>query len=286
MTVRRLAVPALLVALVGGLLGVAPRTAVAAENRTALIIGVRDYAGRTSDTVGGYGDAVDVRDALLRSGWRAQDIRVLVDGAATAQAIRDGLWWLHSRSGPQSFTVFHYSGHVKQLGGDRDRDGEAVDEYLWGSDNQLVADGELAIWLKALAGNVWVDIAGCEAAGFDDGVSSPTRLFTASSHEHQKSYEYPEKANSIFTWLLVDQGILQGKAPRGSDNRISIQEAFSLASRHAPEYTARQSKGPQNPYIAGGTKHGWHLDTGAAPPSANAKGSAPGQKKPKPFIFF
>ena len=278
MTFRRLPAVTLLVALVAGLFGISPRPASAAEGRSALIIGVGDYAGRTADTVGGYGDAVDVRDALLRSGWRPQDIRVLVDGAATAKNIRDGLRWLHSRSGPQSFTVFHYSGHVKQLAGDRDRDGEALDEYLWGSDNQFVSDGELAAWLKALSGNVWVDIAGCEAAGFDDGVSSPTRLFTASSHEHQKSYEYPEKRNSIFTWLLFDEGLLQ--------RRISIQDAFANARIKAPQLTARQRKGPQNPYMAGGTQHGWYLDTGAAPPASKAKTTTPEKKKPKPFILF
>src|SRR6185503_15223382 len=99
---------------------------------------------------------------------------------------RAGLQWLVDRSSPTSFSVFHYSGHVKQLAGDRDHDGEAVDEFLWSQDNVFLADAELADAAHRLRGLGWFDIAGCEAAGFDDGISAPNRLFTASSREAEK----------------------------------------------------------------------------------------------------
>src|SRR5205085_9966947 len=113
-------------------------------------------------------------------------------------------------SGPNAFSVIHYSGHVKQMGGDRDGDGERTDEFLWSYDNVFLADRELADAVHRLQGLAWVDIAGCEAAGFDDGLSGPTHLFTASSQETEKSYEHPDWRNSIFTGTEVDQAILQG----------------------------------------------------------------------------
>ncbi|MCU1376531.1 MAG: hypothetical protein JWO68_3817, partial [Actinomycetia bacterium] len=197
-----------------------PATSVAAtppDERYALLVGVNDYAGRTHDTVGAVGDATDLRDLLLRSGWRSDHIRLLLDRRAGAAAIRDGLSWLATHATPRSFTVFHYSGHVKQVGGDRDRDGEAVDEYLWGADNQFIADGELAQRIRPMAGRVWVDIAGCEAAGFDDGISSRNHLVTGSSRESEKSYEQPKWKNSVFSGLLVDQALLHGAGGKDAD---------------------------------------------------------------------
>jgi len=250
------------------LLGLAPLLPVTAARaadpppppRRAFVVGISDYAGGTRDTVGGAGDAWDFAEALKRAGFAAADVRVLVDRQATAQAIRDGLRWLGDASTDSTLSVFHYSGHVKQLDGDGDRDGEALDEYLWGADNQLVADGELAAWVKRIRGRAWIDIAGCEGAGFDDGISGPTRLFTASSAEHEKSFEHPDWRNSVFTHLLVDRGMLQGQADTDGKKRVSIQEAFLLAEREAPRVTANQQPSPQHPVMRGGDNKQWYLD--------------------------
>jgi hypothetical protein len=249
-------------------LGVAlllPGTAHAAgDERWALLVGIDDYAGRTHDTVGGVGDAIDFRDALLRAGWRRDHLKVLLDRQAGAKAIADGIRWLGSHASARSFTIFHYSGHVKQLGGDRDHDGEKVDEYLWGADNRFLADGDLARSFKAFPGRLWVDIAGCEAAGFDDGVNSRTRLFTSSSRETEKSYEQPKWRNSVFSGLLVDQVLLHG------DGRTSIQRAFAHAQAEAPRITARTSAGPQHPVMNGGDGTEWYLGT-PPPPEPKAE---------------
>jgi hypothetical protein len=246
------------------LLGLAPSAHAATDERWALLVGVNDYAGRTHDTVGAVGDATDLRDVLLRAGWRSDHIRLLTDRRASAAAIRDGLAWLASHASPRSFTLFHYSGHVKQVSGDRDHDGEATDEYLWGADNRFIADGELAQRIRPMPGRVWVDIAGCEAAGFDDGISSRNHLFTGSSRESEKSYEQPKWRNSVFSGLLVDQALLHGAAGKGGDGRVSIQRAFGFAASNAPKITARQSRGPQHPVVRGGDGTEWFL--GSPPP--------------------
>jgi hypothetical protein len=241
----------------------------AADERWALVVGINDYAGRTHDTVGGVGDAIDLRDTLLKAGWRSDHLRVLLDRQASAASIRDGLKWLASHATARSFTVFHYSGHVKQIGGDADRDGEKVDEYLWGADNRFIADGELGQRIRPMAGRVWIDIAGCEAGGFDDGISSRNHLFTASSRESEKSYEQPKWRNSVFSGLLVDQALLHG------NGRTSIQQAFGYAAANAPKVTARTSAGPQHPVTRGGDGTEWFLGPPPPPPAPRHAQPAP-----------
>src|SRR3954470_18962149 len=142
------------------------------EDRWALLVGVTDYRSPTHDTVAGAHDAEIVRDVLLRAGWRSDHIRMLTNGAATGKALQDGLTWLISHSSSSTFSLFHYSGHVKQRAGH---------EYLWSVDNSFYADSSGTQAMRGVRGISWTSIAGCEAAGFNDGLADKTHLFTASS---------------------------------------------------------------------------------------------------------
>ena len=264
--------------------GGAPRHAASAASgnepstdseRWALIVGITDYAGRTSSTAAGAADAADFREMLLRNGFPADHILTLTEQQATAAQIRKGLQWLVDRSSPNAFSVFHYSGHVKQLSGDRDRDGEKQDEFLWPHDNAFIADGELADYSRRLRGLAWIDIAGCEAAGFDDGIAGPRRLFTASSRETEKSYERPDWGNSVFVGLQIDQAFLQGMGDVDGNGKVSIQEAFAFAAERAPQMTERQRRGPQHPVGAGGEGPQWYLDGPPPPPPPPPPAPAP-----------
>ncbi len=227
-------------------------------DKWALLVGIDKHQGKTHSNVGSVGDTQTLRDVLLRNGWPANHIKVLNDSAATQAGIRAGMKWLVDNSGPDSFSVFHYSGHTKQIKGDPDRDGEALDEFLWPSDNRHISDGEFASYMKRLRGWAWINIAACEAAGFNDGVASPHRLFTASSLENEKSYEMPQWKNSLFVGLLAEQGIQLRRAPdKNRDKAVSIQEAFEYARYHAPRVSSKQDTGPQHPYIAGGDGKPW-----------------------------
>jgi hypothetical protein len=235
--------------------------------RWAVVVGVTDYAGRTSSTVAGASDARDFHDLLVRNGFPEDHVLTLTEGQATAANVRRAMQWLVDRSTPDSFSVFHFSGHVKQKGGDGDHDGEKVDEYLWPQDNVFISDHEVASTIGSVRGLAWMDIAGCEAAGFDDGFSGPSRLFTASSGESEKSYEYPEWDNSIFTGLEIDQAMLQHQADRDGNGKVSVQEAFAFAAERAPGMTKGQSRGAQHPASAGGDGTEWFLDGPPAPPA-------------------
>jgi hypothetical protein len=263
-----LLLPLLVAGVLSGTVAATAAPAPAAGERWALLVGIDRFQGGTRPNYGAVADVADVKQALIKAGWADDHIRVLTDGGATAATIRSGLQWLVDRSGPNSLSVFHYSGHVKQVG---------TTEYLWPHDNRFIADTELAGKLRQLKGQAWVDISGCEAAGFDEGVSSPSRLFTASSRANEKSYELPDMRQSVFTLLLVEQGLVQGKADGNRDGKVSVQEAFAYAEARAPQITAGQSQGAQHPVMRGWDGTPLFLDATAAPAPA---------AKPRSCILF
>jgi Caspase domain len=228
-------------------------------DKWALVIGVDLFQGGTRPNYGGAADANDMRNALLRNGFPADHIRVLTDAGARAADIRAGLAWLAANSTPKSFSVVSYSGHVQQRGST---------EYLWPHDNVFIADTEFAALVNQVKGKMWVNVSGCEAAGFDVGISSPTKLFTASSRATEKSYEWPEAGASVYSYYLVRRGMLEGLADSNRDFRVSVQEAFRYAAANAPAFTAGQAQGPQHPQIAGGDGAELFLDDPVSGPAA------------------
>lgn len=243
-------------------------------NRWALLIGIDTFQGSTRPNFGGVGDVTDVREALIRNGWAADHIRVLTNSGANASDIRAGLAWLVANSSPTTFSMFWYSGHVLQSGST---------EYLWPHDNAHIPDTELAASLKALKGRALSIIAGCEAAGFDVGVSSPAHLFLAASQANEKGYELQSAHASVFSLYMVRKGMLTGEADYNRDGRVSVQEGFRLAAEKAPGFTAGQPQGPQHPYIAGGDGRELFLDD---PFPVAAAPVAPGAPAQVCFLIF
>ena len=257
-----LLLPLLVAGVLGTTVAASAAPAPAAGERWALIIGVDRHQGATRSNFGAVADAADFRQALLKAGFADDHIRVLTDAGATASAIRTGLQWLVDRSGPNSLSVVHYSGHVKQVGST---------ESLWPHDNSFIADTELAGKVRQLKGQAWIDISGCEAAGFDEGISAPNRLFTASSRANEKSYEIPDMRQSVFTLLQIEQAMIQGQGDANRDGRVSVQEAFTYAAARAPQITATQRQGAQHPVMAGWDGTPLFLDAVAGPAAAPAK---------------
>lgn len=230
-------------------------------NKWALIVGIDHFSGKTRTNVGSVGDAQDTYNLLVNSGWPQDHIRLLTDHDATQDAIRAGLKWLVDNSDPNSFSVFHYSGHTKQT-----RDGNGTHEFYWPTDNKFISDSEVSDSLRALRGWAWIDLSSCESAGLADNVASARHLVTASSQVNEKSYEDANWHNSVFTGYMVDQGMLQGAADSNHDGRVTLHEAFNYAATNAPSYTASQRQGAQHPYIAGGDGTEWLLNPPPPPP--------------------
>lgn len=226
--------------------------AVPASSRWAVLIGVNEHQGRTRDNVASRQDAEDLAAHLVSLGWREDHVLVLTDLAATRENIVQALRWLARNTTPDSVVVVHYSGHTKQWPGrDVDGDGEVTDEGLWPSDNRFVTDRELAELLGDVrAARMWVNVAACEAAGLaDPGLVRPGRVLTFSSREDEKSYEDPERGNSVWGYFVIEEALRGGFGDRDGDRVVTVEEAFAFAAPRAVTRTERQSRGAQHPVM-------------------------------------
>lgn len=221
---------------------------IAPAQRWAVLIGIQDYAGSTHSTYGGRGDVKAIRTALLRSGWRSDHILTLQDGQASGQAVINAMAWLAKRSGPGTFSLFHFSGHVciSSRGGC-----PAGHTYLWSYDNKFIPETTVGTVLRAVQGRAWFDFAGCESGAFDVGLHSPMRLVTGSSQASETSYEQPKWNESVWGGLVWDQGFLQGK-DGAKPGKATIGQMVAYGKAQAPRVTANQAAGAQHPYVAGG----------------------------------
>jgi hypothetical protein len=225
-----------------------PPPGITPEQRWAVLVGIQDYAGNTHSTYGARGDVSSARTALLRSGWRSDHIRTLVDGQASGQAILDAMSWLAARSGPSTFSLFHFSGHVCIASRGPCASGHT---YLWSYDNRFIPETSVGSVLGRVQGRAWFDFAGCESGAFDAGLHSSKRLVTGSSQASETSYEQPDWNQSVWGGLVWDQAFLQGKAGPGP-GRATIGQMVAYGQAQAPRVTADQAAGPQHPYVAGG----------------------------------
>jgi Caspase domain len=211
----------------------------------AVVIGIDDYPGTEGDLRAAKADARDVDAALAAYGVPGNRRVLLLDQEATAANIRASLTWLVAHAAPEATAVFFYSGHVREVSGDPDRDGEAVDEAMVGSDGQHVYDGEMADILRGLeARSMWIGIAACYGGGFDDALA-PGRVLTAAAAETDLAYENSALGHSYMVEYMVRRAMLQGKAA------ASVQDSFAWArAQIAHDYPNRQpveidrSRGP------------------------------------------
>ena len=232
---------------------VAPAHVAAAANRYALLVGVTNYHAPTHDTIGAANDVQAINTRLLQQGWLAQNIRVLVDEEATATAVRSGMAWLAAASVQgQTFSLFHYSGHVRQLGG--------LHAALWPVDDSFIPDVEVAAALGQIRGKAWIDVAGCEAGAFLPGLATRDILVSASSMATEKSYEYPPWLLSVWSGLVFKAGIGDAAADADHSGIVTIGEALRYAAYYAQVITYNQQQhGRQTPQIAGDPVRGWTL---------------------------
>jgi hypothetical protein len=213
----------------------APRTAAARSTRTAyasgpkdggvwaVVVGIDDYPGTDADLNAAVADAREVDSALAAYGVPATHRLLLLDQQATADNIRGGLAWMAARTTADSTAVFFYSGHVRQVAGDPDRDGEYVDEAIVAADGDNVYDGQVAELLRGMeARSAWIGIAACYGGGFDDALA-PGRVLTAAAGENDVAYENSSLGHSYMVEYMVRRAMLQGRAPG------SVQDAFAWA---------------------------------------------------------
>ena len=98
--------------------------------RRAFLVGINAY--QAAPLRGCVNDVHQIRDLLQRYyGFRDEDIRVLLDEAATSGAIKDGLEWLAQGGAERdAVRVFHYSGHGSYVADENGDEPDGRDECL------------------------------------------------------------------------------------------------------------------------------------------------------------
>jgi len=195
--------------------------------RTALIVGVNDQ-DPNRPALGAATDAGYLRDALLAHGFRAADMTVLVNGAATRRSVLYELGRLSRRTAPGGLAVVGISTHAS---GSSFRTG----------DGSRVSVSELAARVGVIPGTVWTIMAVCYAGRFAvPGVTGPRRIGTFSSDANHLSFEKGSTGSDFF-YYMIELGMLK----RAADG--SVEQAFDYAQLHI------EQDGSSPPVMSDGT---------------------------------
>ncbi len=159
-----------------------------APRKWAVVVGVGDYLNYADeaggDLPGAVNDARGMREVLVaRWGFPAENVHMLLDGAATRDAIRRELTeWVPANAKPGDLVVFYFSGHGSQT---FDRDGDeddGLDETICPADamrsnaTKDIRDDELGGWLRALpTPNVTVILDSCHSGTATRGAAPYVR---------------------------------------------------------------------------------------------------------------
>lgn len=211
-------------------------------HKYAVVIGISDYPGTSSDLKYADDDAQTMADALIGVyGFSRTHVMVFMDGNATAQNIFDEVTDIKGKAKGGDEVLFFFSGHGGSGIAD-DGDNEKWDEAIvcWG-DNQNFAyiwDGQLKDWFSGFETSRIVFIFdSCYAGGMND-LAAPGRVICAASGENTFSYEYASLQHGEFTYYFAVEGINQGYADiydhnqdrvLGQSSDVVVEEAFDYA---------------------------------------------------------
>jgi len=210
-------------------------------NKYAIVIGISDYPGTSADLSYADDDAEDMYSALTTLyDFDADNVTKYVDVEATRDKILTAIESIGSQATSADEVVFFFSGHGGRGKAD-DGDKELVDECIWahnGTNLVPIWDGELAAGFAGYKTSRIVFIFdSCYAGGMTD-LKAPGRVLTMATTETTLGYESDTLGNGDFTYYLVDQGMMAGKADRYDHNGngdlveptdVTVEESFDYA---------------------------------------------------------
>lgn len=209
-------------------------------DKWAVVIGISNYRGKQNDLLYCDDDAVDMYDYLLSRGYPEGNIRLLLDGAAKAEAIMKAIDWLSSWEGEDSEVVFFYSGHGSTYDGYDDGDGEYTDEAIVSADLYLILDGQLTQQFADFnSQKISFTFDSCFSGGMDD-LSSSGRVVVTGCGETQYTYDGTSaQQNGVFTYYYVD----------GLNEYHTVQGAYGHAAPLAKDFIAENYGANMDPQI-------------------------------------
>ncbi len=187
-------------------------------DKYAVLVGICDYPGTSSDICLSDGDALNMKTALMtKYGFLEGNIYYLPDELAVKSDIKNRIDFFKSSVTADDEVVFFFSGHGTSAKVD-DGDSEKIDEgiVVYGADDtfDFIWDGELRDWFSGFNTSRIVFIFdSCLAGGMNDIVGDG-RVVVMSSKENQSSYVYSsgENGEGVFSHWFVNLGMIQGNA--------------------------------------------------------------------------
>jgi len=103
-----------------------------APNKIALIVAISKYPANSGwGELSSLNDVKLIKDALMRQGFKDQNITVITDRQATLAGISAAMdQYLVQKVSPGDIAVFHFSGHGQQIEDDNGDEGDALDESI------------------------------------------------------------------------------------------------------------------------------------------------------------
>ena len=235
-----------------------------APDHRALLVGIDDYPDSENDLEGCVNDTYLVSSVLQETGFRAEDIRLVVNGRATAKTVKDRLAWLLEDPRPGDIRFFFYSGHGAQVPGYGD---EAVvdheDEVLvthdfdWSdpTNTGITDDSILDLYSQLPYDMTFVMMLDCcHSGGMSRSGGARVRGLTPPDDVRHRKLKWSEEFQS---WVPREFDPLAGKGARrdvrffgkdGATRRLGGASGLRRLSK-AQADREREAMGHRGPYL-------------------------------------
>jgi hypothetical protein len=188
----------------------APAAGGGGANYTALLIGINNAPGSTP-LDGSITDVKNTKAALIKYGFKTENIQTLVEGQATRGGILSALDRFASRTSGNGLAVFHISTHSSS--------GDST--FATGGGGRI-SRHELAAKLGRVRGKLWSNLAMCYAGSYNlPGVSGKNRIAFFSSKATERTWQVGG-AGTWMTIYMIKKGMLDRKAS-------SVEQAYHYA---------------------------------------------------------
>jgi hypothetical protein len=227
----------------------------------ALMVGVSDYGGRTSNLPNTDQDAQQLFDSLRGAGLLHPASVVLTNAQATTKNVSDAFARVSAQAGPNDLFLFFFSGHGDQLdvaSSAQELDGRSETIELF---DAAMTDAQLApLFARVRSRMALAVIDACYSGGFRNLVARPNVMGLFSSEEDLTSLVADRfKAGGFLAYFLRNG--LSGEADGDGDRIVTAGELATYVRRRfrregdIPATTREDDRNFQNLVIERGGVH-------------------------------
>jgi len=211
-------------------------------NYWAVLITVGGGQGYRHHAFWGARSVIGLKRVLINHGWQENNIKILIEGQATKDAIYNTFKWLNESGEDEDDVIFFFlQGHGYNISEDKvpidEPDGKDECYFPWDNNTNgwswdtYIIDDELETLFSSLKSKNIIGIfETCHSGGWIDGsndLGKSGRVIITSCAVNEASAPIIARMRWLFPHYII-QG-LKGLADRNSDKFVSAEEAFNYA---------------------------------------------------------